>query len=898
MSVADATSNLNHNLFSTRSAQFGQERLLTGAYKKDIILDVDMDWGDVLSLCLIIKNPNIHLLGVCVSNVSETHLKPGLVNAKRILKQANLGHVPVVPGARVPVSSPDPLSGCDNNQRNPNSTNSSCDVNVFPERNFRTSMDTLDFGHGSLLDKLGFPPLTEAEEAAIQHDMDAGVGAQQQPAWSFMKETLETNEKQITIIVTGGLTDIESLFREDAKFRNIERIVIMGGALDGLDGNFAALNDHSADLDHGRVCETNVKAEWNICMDPVAAKMVFENRHNVPLVLVPLNACNNVLLSSDTPKLLRHGDNITLLAKGILEGQIQKEPSIPISDPLSVLIATGNIQSYSFKHARIIVRTEQTELQNDIGQTIAVPSSGTIKRGFEEVQIVTTASSVEFNNVFTYLMNMPSPKFLDVLSENPNRIAIPKPVSNADNSFQFFYSGLFPEYELSSSFVRTAYPIMNVAFVVFDKMELLDYTGLIQVFGSARYPYVENDRRINFSKGKPVFNTFSIAGGAESVRLGMSSGDQTTFKESALEFKPDYVFDDDNIPPIDVLVVIGGQGIDDLLENETMRNVYVDFISKNAKKVDYVLGGCSGVLLLAHTGLLSNLEVTTHHTRFEQLNDISKEHNMKMQVVDTRLGRNFIHNPLSKMMTSGGVHCVIAMGLHVVELYMGKIQKDYIADTLMEYTVPVGYFSYPSELRNLQSSSYYDPRFYVKGFSHLNVIMKDLKMMEEATSFYRKTLGFQEAWSVWLPEEANEHFVVDAGLYTREEIRAIKERGLDQPVELLVRFLVHPNISIHIELMTYKGLDLDRFDPKDKPSFLNTFDVGGFRHVALEVENCALLWEHLKSIEGVDLLQKTSLPEVLYPYPQTFFYFRDPYGCQWEFEQGRAISTVIKGVVS
>ena len=93
---------------------------------------------------------------------------------------------------------------------------------------------------------------------------------------------------------------------------------------------------------------------------------------------------------------------------------------------------------------------------------------------------------------------------------------------------------------------------------------------------------------------------------------------------------------------------------------------------------------------------------------------------------------------------------------------------------------------------------------------------------------------------MWLPEEANEHFVVDAGLYTREEIRAIKERGLDQPVELLVRFLVHPNISIHIELMTYKGLDLDRFDPKDKPSFLNTFDVSS-REVVIDLRYGVLI---------------------------------------------------------
>merc|ERR1712038_2090851 len=116
----------------------------------------------------------------------------------------------------------------------------------------------------------------------------------------------------------------------------------------------------------------------------------------------------------------------------------------------------------------------------------------------------------------------------------------------------------------------------NVAFVVFDKIELLDYTGLMQVFGSARYPYLEQDKSINFSKGKPAFNTFSVAQSSTNlVKLGMTSGDQTAFKESTLKFTPDYSFDDDCIPHIDVLVVIGGQGIDDLLENQTMRNAYM-----------------------------------------------------------------------------------------------------------------------------------------------------------------------------------------------------------------------------------------------------------------------------------------------------------------------------------
>lgn len=843
------------NLFST-SAQFAQERII-GSYKKNVILDTDMGWDDVISLCLLVKNPNINLLGVCVSGLGEAHLIPGMRNAKRILKQANMGHVQVVPGAKCPMSE--------------NLSSESRYTNKFPNRNFRTVMDSLNFGEGPLLDKLGFPQLTETEELHISNDKNYLP-----KAWKFMRKELVTNENQVTIISTGGLTDIEQLFREeDANFKNIERIVIMGGALDGVDGNVADLNNRKKDWDHGEAYETNYRAEWNIFIDPVASKKVFENRHNVPMVMVPLNACNNVRLSTETSKLL-HGDEITLLVKGVLEGQSNKEPNIPIYDPLCVLIATENLQSYSYKYSQITVRTEQTELDNVAGQTIAISiNNGDLSyvRSFKDIKIITTASSSEFNNVFTYLINMPSPKFIDVLSENPG-LPIPKSIVQCSNN---------PTPK-------------NVGIVVFDKIELLDYTGLAQVFGSARYPDFSNDS-VNYSKGKPAFHVFSVAAkDCDSAKLVMTSGDNTDFVESSLAITPDYAFDDPDMPHIDVLVVIGGQGIDDLLANNNLRTTYVEFICQQAKMADYVLGGCSGVLLLAHTKLLNNLQVSTHHTRFEQLHELSKKNKWRLQVVDTRQGRNYVHNPVTKMMTSGGVHCVIAMGLHVVELYMGKVQKDYIAETVMEYTVPVGDFSHPSELKKLNSYSY-DPRSYIKGFSHLNVVMKDLGMMEDATDFYRKVLGFQEAWSVWLPEEANEHFVVDAGLYTREEINIMKHEGKTQPVELLVRFLVHPNIAIHIELMMYTGIDPQKFDQKRSPTFLNTYDIGGFRHVALEVDNCQLLWDHLKTFEGVDLVQKNSPPEVLHPDPQTFFYFRDPYGCQWEFEQGRRISTVVKGVV-
>ncbi|HEX9060527.1 MAG TPA: hypothetical protein VF941_10135 [Clostridia bacterium] len=75
-----------------------------------------------------------------------------------------------------------------------------------------------------------------------------------------------------------------------------------------------------------------------------------------------------------------------------------------------------------------------------------------------------------------------------------------------------------------------------------------------------------------------------------------------------------------------------------------------------------------------------------------------------------------------------------------------------------------------------------DPASFVLGFSHINVIVADMDMMEEATEFYSRVLGFQQAWSLWLPEETCKHFGHDAGFDEGTECK------------VMVRFLIHPNV--------------------------------------------------------------------------------------------------------
>jgi len=303
----------------------------------------------------------------------------------------------------------------------------------------------------------------------------------------------------------------------------------------------------------------------------------------------------------------------------------------------------------------------------------------------------------------------------------------------------------------------------------------------------------------------------------------------------------------------------------------------VKWIQKTAETAEFVAGVCSGVLLLASTGVLRNLMVTTHHTRFQQLQDLSKVMGLGLNVVDTRTGNNYIHTMSSKFMTGGGVHCSMAMALHVTELYIGHTRKYDLARDVLEYPVPIGSVTYPfSNQRNTM-----EPSEFILGLSHINVIVADDDMMERAVDFYTKVMSFKMGWTLWLPDEANVHFAHDAGV---------------DKCKIYVKFMVHQNAQFYIELMQYKD-SVPKGDPKIH--IHRTNDAGGIRHVALEVTNADKVYQYMKEQQAfynITILSK-GIPRKLTPDVQTFFYIIDPFGVQWEFEEGRPMQRVINGIV-
>jgi len=171
-----------------------------------------------------------------------------------------------------------------------------------------------------------------------------------------------------------------------------------------------------------------------------------------------------------------------------------------------------------------------------------------------------------------------------------------------------------------------------------------------------------------------------------------------------------------------------------------------------------------------------------------------------------------------------------------------------------------------------------DPGLYVVGISHLNVVVEDI---EYATEFYGRTLGFVQAHHA--------RGVMDYKGLTRETFA--RDAGfLDGVVNVDIRFLKHPTAGLYIELMKYHT-------PVGSQEIIyrNTNDLGGIRHVALEVSNADKVFYYLKQQSDVKMINESSQygpPEELTPVKIKFFYWLDPWGVQWEMEEGRPIGNL------
>ncbi len=129
---------------------------------------------------------------------------------------------------------------------------------------------------------------------------------------------------------------------------------------------------------------------------------------------------------------------------------------------------------------------------------------------------------------------------------------------------------------------------LNIAFVLFPNVTQLDFTGPLQVL--SRVP------------------------GAAIHIVARSMAPVAT--DAALTLNPTCTFN--TCPAVDVLVVPGGFGVDDAINDPAL----MDFVRREGARARYATSVCTGAFVLGAAGLLEGKRATTHWAYHDDLKSV------------------------------------------------------------------------------------------------------------------------------------------------------------------------------------------------------------------------------------------------------------------------------------
>ena len=174
--------------------------------------------------------------------------------------------------------------------------------------------------------------------------------------------------------------------------------------------------------------------------------------------------------------------------------------------------------------------------------------------------------------------------------------------------------------------------------LIFPNVQQLDLTGPYEVFATAR--------------------------GAE---VHLIWKDRNPVRASTgLMLTPTASFDD--CPPLDVICIPGGGGVNPLLEDADV----LDFVRSKAAEALSVTSVCSGAMVLGAAGLLAGKRATTHWYAHDFLADFGAV------PVDARIVED------GRLITAGGVTSGIDFGLLVVARLIGQAEAETV-QLILEY---------------------------------------------------------------------------------------------------------------------------------------------------------------------------------------------------------------------
>lgn len=195
---------------------------------------------------------------------------------------------------------------------------------------------------------------------------------------------------------------------------------------------------------------------------------------------------------------------------------------------------------------------------------------------------------------------------------------------------------------------RTGYT-RNVAIVLYEGVELLDFAGPGEVFAAAA--------GIGAVDGARAFRVYTVAASKEPLT-----------SQGFVRIVPEFSFAD--APRPDVFVIPGGMSKKLLDSPEAM-----DWVKRSTPGAEIAMTVCTGAFVLAKTGIMAGKDVTTHHGSLAGLaRSVPDAH--------VQAGRRYVDN--GTFVTTAGVSAGIDGALHVVARLLGRVVADQTA-RYMEY---------------------------------------------------------------------------------------------------------------------------------------------------------------------------------------------------------------------
>ncbi len=204
--------------------------------------------------------------------------------------------------------------------------------------------------------------------------------------------------------------------------------------------------------------------------------------------------------------------------------------------------------------------------------------------------------------------------------------------------------------------------VKTIGLLIFDDAEELDFVGPWEVFTASKMA-LEN------SEPPQAAHTCVL----------ISQTGQTVRCNKGMRVAADHSFED--CPPLDVLLVPGGQGTRREVENAEL----IEWVQRTAQGCTWVTSVCTGSLILTAAGPAKDRRVTTHWGFVKSL----RERNEAADVVDDA---RFVRD--GNVVTAAGVSAGIDMALWLIgQIYSPgharQVQKYIEYDPAPPYTAEV-----------------------------------------------------------------------------------------------------------------------------------------------------------------------------------------------------------------